>query len=238
MAWNNKVDKDELAKEMFGEDAATVKARLDKLNIIETSLTEAAKKQEAQSILITQMAETIKNLKVSSPYDAPPKKEDENKGPQYKADWGEDADAAFTERFATNTAPLIGTILDTRGEMVKREVMEVLDKQYHDWFMFADEISEYAKAARPEQKVNAEFWKNCYFVCKGKHAEEIERDKNQKSGKFYLESASSTVTVRGDENKDPVALLTDKDKAVAEGLGVPLEVYAKNKLEFGKRSAV
>ena len=231
MAWN-KPDKDELAKEMFGEDAAAVKAKLDKLAAIEGTVTSTQETITKQNKLIEDLTASVKAMKVTSPYEDKPKPADTNTAPTYKQDWGEDADAAFNERFATATSPLIGTVLDTRASISKRNVMEVLDKQYHDWSLFADEIDELAKTAGLQQKVQEDFWKNCYFVVKGKHHDEIVRDTNQKSGKFWSEPAGSSVTVRGDENKDPKDLLTDEDKRVAAGLGVPLDIYAKNKQSF------
>jgi hypothetical protein len=77
-----------------------------------------------------------------------------------------------------------------------------------------------------------DFWKNCYYVAKGKHHDEIIRDQNQKSGKFWSEPASSSVTVRGDENKNPEDMLTEDDKRIATGLNVPLDIYAKNKMKY------
>ena len=233
MAWPGKMDKDEISKELFGESAEQVKARLAKLDTIEGSLKATGETIDKQNKLIEDLSNNIKAMKVSSPYESTPKPENTNTAPTFKADWGEDADAAFQERFASATSPLIGTVLDTRASISKRNVMEVLDKQYHDWALFADEIDELAKTAGLQQKVQEDFWKNCYWVCKGKHHDEIVRDQNQKSGKFWSEPAGSSVVVRGDENRDPKDLLTDEDKKVAAGLGVPLEIYAKNKQSMG-----
>lgn len=227
MAWKEKTP-DEVAKELFGVDAATVKTRFEKLDALEGILGDNKKTIEQQNQLIQNLSDSLKNLKVSSPYEpTPPQTQSAPVQAQF-TDWGDDADKAFQERIA----PVIGTTLDTRAMMAKRNVMDNINALHHDWHLFSDEIDEISKSSPLQSKVLEDFWKNCYFAVKGKHHDEIIRDQNQKSGKFWTEPASSSVMVREETPKDPVESLTDEDKRIANGLGVPLKVYAENKLKF------
>ena len=84
MAWN-KPDKDELAKEMFGEDAAAVKAKLDKLAAIEGTVTSTQETITKQNKLIEDLTASVKAIKVSSPYDSTPKPDPtNNNAPTFK----------------------------------------------------------------------------------------------------------------------------------------------------------
>jgi hypothetical protein len=152
----------------------------------------------------------------------------DNQGPKLR-EWSEDADGAFQDR----AAPIVGTVLETRAMIAKRNVMDNINAQYHDWHLFNDEIEEISKGSPLQSKVQEEFWRNCYFAVKGKHHDDIIRDQNQKSGKFWLEPASSAVMMRDEpEKKDPVDMLTAEEKKIAEGLGVPLKDYAANRFKF------
>lgn len=224
MAWN-KPTPDEMAKEIFGEDAAAVKAKLDKLKNIEETLTRTSETITKQNELIEGLSTSLKNIKISSPYDTRDTKPTPTDQAPQLTDWSDDADKAFAER----TAPILATTMGTQASLARREAREDLDSMFHDWALFSDEIDELTKASGLQQKTFKEFWRNAYFIVKGKHHDEIIRDNNKKEGKFYLEPAGSSVVIRGDENAKPEEKLSDAEKQVAKNLGVPLDIYAKNK---------
>ena len=240
MAWNSRTpDKDEIAKELFGVDAATVKARLEKLDTIEGTLATTKQTIEQQNTLISSLTESIKSMKVQSPYDSPGGDANNyntsgagggnsNSGRPVLTDWGENADEAFAQRIA----PMTNVVLSTSVSLARRNAKEQLDSQYHDWNLFADEVDEISKNSLPAQKVNEEFWKTCYFAVKGKHHDEIIRDQNQKSGKFWTEPAGSGVLAR-DIEKKPEDVLSEAEKKMAVGMGVPLEKYMEYKHKAG-----
>lgn len=225
MAWNNKPDKDELAKEMFGEDAAAVKAKLAKLESIETAVKESRTTIERQNALIETLTNNIKEMRVTSPYEPTQQPQPQPQPTNQRIDWSEDADGAFNQR----VAPLAAATLQTSSSLARREAMESLNDQYHDWYLFAGEIDELSKNSPMNQKVQPEFWKNCYFVAKGKHHDEIIRDQNMKSGKFYVETAGNSVVIDNKKDKIDADSLTEQEKKVALGMGLSLERYAEIK---------
>jgi hypothetical protein len=230
MPWKDKTP-DEVAKELFGMDAATAKAKLEKLDSMEVFFAENKRTLETQNTLIQELSNSLKatNARVQSPYESNAAQPQQSHPTQPQlTDWSEDADKAFQER----SAPLVGTVLDTRALIAKRNVMDNLNAQYHDWHLFNDEIDEISKNSPLQSKVMEEFWRNCYFAVKGRHHDDIIRDQNQKSGKFWIEPASSAVMMRDETPKNPEDSLTAEDKKIAEGLGVPLKNYAENKDKF------
>jgi len=227
MPWKEK-SPDELSQELFGTDAATAKARLSKFDDLEKMLKENKETVTRQNELIQNLTESLNAMKTRSEPVQSVSTPENPRQPEL-TEWGIDADKAFQERIA----PLVGTTLDTRAMIAKRNVMDNLSAQYHDWHLFNDEIDEISKSSPLQSKVLEDFWRNCYFAVKGKHHDDIIRDQNQKSGKFWIEPAGNAVMMRNEpEKKDPVESLTAEQKRIAEGLGVPLKTYAENVNKF------
>lgn len=220
MAWKEKTP-----EEILGMSQEEFKAKLAKIEQFESKFGEITELITKQNEGITALGESVKSIKVTSPYAEQNRQtdpnNDPNKKPQLRA-WDEDADGAFADR----TAPLINLTLDTRGAVARRSVQDEMQSKYSDWHLFAQEIDELAKNEPLSAKAQEGFWRNVYYVVKGKHAEEIAQDQINKTGKFYTESANS-ITVKKEEQKSPEDSLTDEQKKYAAKMGVSLTDYAK-----------
>jgi len=206
--------------------------KLEKLDEIEKKFGDINNLVQTQATGIDEIKGSIAKLtEVRSPYndgggDNPPP-DDPNKKKVELTDWGVDAEKAFSER----TAPIVLGVLDTQASLARRSVQEEMTQKYKDWHLFAEEIDEMAKKNPVQAKANPEFWRNVYLIVKGRHAEEIATDRQNKSGKFFIEPASSSITLQDDANKKPEDKLTQKEIEYATKMGVPLAQYAKYKDE-------
>lgn len=216
MAWTGKVD----PKELIGMTPEELQAKLAKIEAFDAKFGDITELIKTQNTTIEALTTSIKEAKVTSPYSEPDRKTDPE--PRKRPEWGDDADAAFADR----VAPLASLTLDTRGALARRSIQDEVASNDNDWHLFAAEIDELAKNEPMQSKAGENFWRNVYYVVKGKHANEIAQDRINKTGKFYTESANS-ITVRKEEKKTPVEELSDEQVKFANKMGVPLEQYAK-----------
>ena len=231
---NQKIDPKEVVKEAFGMDADEIKAQLAELKSIKETVDGVKTLASAQTGTLTAIQESI--AKISTPYSGggnnnaggnnggTGNNDGQRKEPRR---WDEDADGAFTDR----TAPIIAGVLDTRAMIAKREAIDEIngDPRYKDvpFHTLAKEIEEYTKTATLEQKAQPRYWTNVYKVCLSEKRDEIERDKAAKSGRFYVESASSAIIVNNEDKKKPEDRLTNEQLIAAKKSGLSPADYAK-----------
>lgn len=227
MAWTGKVD----PKELIGMTPEELKEMRDKVTSYEAKFGELADLIKTQNTGITELSESVKAIKVTSPYSEPVDHNKNNSNELRKlTEWGDDADKAFGERIT----PLANLTLDTRGALARRSIQDEVKDNDNDWHLFAAEIDDLAKNESPQSKAQEGFWRNVYYVVKGKHANEIAQDRINKTGKFYTESANS-ITLQKEEKKTPEESLTDEQKKYASKMGVSLKDYATYAQEQGAR---
>jgi len=234
MPWTRKgqeIDIDEFFKTTFGGTPEEVKAKLDKIDSVETTVTAIKTAAEEQKNGINE----IKTIVSAYATKEPPKNNngggDASGGGDTKVetiDWSEDADGAFNQR----VTPLVVGTLETRALISKRMAIDEINKKHPDvpFDLLADDINAIADKSRLADRAQEQFWKNIYYKVKGEKQDEILRDRAQRSGKFFVETGSS-VRVETDIKKEPV--LSDEQKKIAKGLGISEKVYAENAVNMG-----
>lgn len=213
------------------EEFKEMQTRLSKLDDIEKKFGDISSLVQTQATGIDEIKSAVGKLaEVKSAYS------DDNgggggtgtvDGTKSLTEWGVDAEQAFKER----TTPIVMGVLSTQADLARRSVQEEMQAANHDWHLFAKEIDDMASKNPVNMKANPEFWRNVYHIIKGRHADEIATDRSNKSGKFFVENATSSIQVKEEDNRKPEDKLTDKEVAYAKNMGVPLEQYAKYKEE-------
>lgn len=219
-----KEDVEAVVKEMYGMTADEFKAKLAKIDAMEGTVNSVKDLSTAQSGTLEEIKTSLKTI--STPYSKPPEGTGgDGNPPKERPNWGEDADAAYADR----SQPLVNAILDTKAMIARREAMDAINLKNPDipWAMVADEINEKAKGSSLQQMANPAFWQNVYNVVIGENRQNIERDRNQKNGKFYTEIASSSIVVAPDDNKKPEDKLNETQVNAARKAGISPAEYAK-----------
>lgn len=226
-----KQDPNEIIKDAFGMTAEEIKTILTESKAMKASIEEVKTLSTSTSTVLGELKTSIEGLKVSTPYD---RRDNNNNGDNKDnkpepARWDVDADAAFKDRLTEANKPIIGLLLDTRAMNAKREAMDAINADNPDlpWNIMAKEIEEKSKNDSLEYKANPQYWKNVYYVCVGEKRPEIERDKQAKKGRFFTETASSSIVVDTDDNKKPEDKLSPQQLAAAAKSGLSPAEYAK-----------
>ena len=222
------IDVDEISQAMFGMSAEDVKARLAKIDSVESTVNEVKTLSSAQNGTLTEINEKIGKL--STPYSSGGDRSTPSNG-GVVADkveprrWDEDADGAFADR----SQPIVNALLDTKGMIARREAIDAINADNPDipWSKLAKEIDEKAKGSSLQSMANPEFWKNVYYVCVGEKRREIDRDKAAKSGRFFTESGSSSIVVDQEDNGKPEDKLTSDQLNAARKSGLTPAQFAQ-----------
>jgi hypothetical protein len=230
-----KEDIEGVVQELFGMPAADVKAKLSKIETVESTLNDVRGLAAGQGSVLEEIKTNISAMR--TPYNSggnPPPPDNSGTGgttPNYTTRWDEDADKAFLERAQTVIAP---ALLDTRAMLAKREAMEYINAEAGrlkdkgvNWTMLEKEIEEKSKDSPLASKAVPQFWKNVYYACLGEKYPEIERDRASKSGRFYTESASSSIIVDPGDNLKPEDKLTQDQLVAARKSGLSPAEFAK-----------
>lgn len=220
----SKQDPKEIIKEAFGEDAEAIAAKLAKLEAIEQGLGTLKDAQSTQLTGIQEIRELIQRIQDNQPSTRQSDVQNPNNPPTELPKWDEDAEGAFKARIS----PLVVSQLETQGSIAKRNVMDEIARKHNDWHVFAEEIEKLVEKEPIQARAREQFWRNAYKIVKGDHMEDIIRDTNARSGKFFNERATPVVVTK-EEDKKPEDSLTDEEKRVAASMGLDAAKYAEQK---------
>lgn len=223
----SKPDPKEIIKEAFGEDAEEIKAKLAKLEAIEQGIGSVKDAQATQLTGLQEVRELIQRISENTDRRTQSEVQNPNNPNNELPKWDEDAEGAFKARIS----PLVMAQLETQASIAKRNVMDEIGRKHNDWFMFAEEIEKLVEKEPLQARAREQFWRNAYKVVKGDHMDDIIRDTNAKSGKFFNERSTSVVIIK-EEEKKPEDSLTDDEKRVAASMGLDPAKYAEQKVKM------
>ena len=167
------------------------------------SANETAKATEAKMKELEQL--------VASKQDAP-KKEGE---PRELTNFLVDGDRAFAER----AVPLAAAVMDTRKQIARDLAARKFGAEFQQWQQEIDALA----AQMPLAALgDVGTWEHLYFNVKG-------RKTYAASQVSTAEGASGGNSDKGDDKKPQ---LTEQEKKIAKRMGIPEDVYLKNKTEM------
>lgn len=203
----------------------TIKAKADKVDGLETSF--ATANTELATVKEKLLALENKNTNNNQ-------NQNQNQNQSTKPDWGEDADAAFTDR----SAPIVGLALETRAEIVYDRVVRTLERDDPYFPKLRKDFDDLVKQEKnPAIRANQAFVENCYNVAFSRKRTEILRDVAAGKGDFFVETGrgqGGNNGVGGGERLDTSKTLTDEEKREAAKFGVSPEKWleTRNKIKF------
>ncbi len=162
------------------------------------------------------------------PNNEPPKQDppaNPNPGEEKLPSFFENEDAAFEARMKKYLGPVAEATVLTRAEMSFNNVKSSIK----DFNLFEEEIKAELAKSPLQYRANEDYIKNCYHMVKGRHADEILEHNSKKSGKYFIEGASTSgnnIPNSPDPNK---VVLTEDELKYAAKFGVKPEDYAKVK---------
>lgn len=200
-----------------------VKAKADKVDGLETSFATANTELATVKEKLLALENKNQNPNPPNPSNIPS-----------KPDWGEDADAAFTDR----SAPIVGLALETRAEIVYDRVVRTLERDDPYFPKLRKDFDDLVKQEKnPAIRANQAFVENCYNVAFSRKRTEILRDVAAGKGDFFVETGrgqGGNNGVGGGERLDTSKTLTDEEKREAAKFGVSPEKWleTRNKIKF------
>lgn len=218
MAWPGKVE----AKDLIGLSQEELATKLAEINTALTAAQAATTKVEAQELEMTGIKASLAALegRVQQPVVVNNQSGNQNELP----DWGDDANAAFRARIN----PLVGVTLNVQAELAFQKVAKRLYKQNSKYELLEADVEKFLSKQPLQARTNEEVIENAFKIVYADNIDQIQKDQNARSGKFFIESASNQGTPPKDES-DPNKALSPAELKIATGMGISPETYLKSK---------
>jgi hypothetical protein len=151
-----------------------------------------------------------------------------------RPDWGEDADAAFSDR----VKPVVGMTLSLQAEVIYDRVVNKLERDDPYFPKLRKEFDELlAKETNLGNKASQAYVENCYNVVFARHRHEIMRDVRAGNGEYFIETGrgqGGNQTLDSSNRTDPTKTITEEERREAAKFGLTPEKWmeTRNKIKF------
>lgn len=234
MAFGAKTKEQILAETFPGKTEEQIKEMLASFEEIKTKAAKVDTLETNFATANTELAQVREKLTALEAGNRNNNNNNNNNNNQNEPDynWAEDADDAFNKR----AKPLVGMTLGLQAELVYDRVVGKLEKEDPYFPVLRKEWDEMlGKEKNLQNKASQLYIENCYNVVFARHRNEIFRDRDAKSGTYFIETGRNQANNNTNVNiVDNSKTLSDEEKKEAAKFGVSPEKWleTRNKMKF------
>ena len=239
--WFSKKE-EELPPELKGKTPEQIAASLKEADEVKTRLQALEGERATEKQTVVDMTNNFNTMKTRLQELEANAKKAPSPPPEEKANFLEDGDRAFNQRFNENVAPTTAIAVGAAQQVARisaQQHLQNLDAQNNTmdarlFTAWSADIDSEAKKYQPTQLIQPQSWLSIFYFIKGVRADELANPEVRKKKYSFLEPARSSAPPPDGKEKSATDQLTDQEIHAAKMMHKTPEQYLaqKKKMQF------